>query len=312
MTHLRSTSAVRCLGAAFLVLASAFSWADRPVTPRLDAVGIVVPDTSNPYFSALLRAASMRVREANPKARLLVFASSYAPDKEAELLERLRSERLQVLIIAASGPSNNRHEFQQLRDDGVKLVAVDVEAPLADVTIQSDNRQAGADTCHALGVVMQGRGRLVIINGPQVSSVVERVAGCKSALLEYPNIQLLADDLDGLASPWGGTVAMERYLRRYPIIDAVFGINDPTTLGAVLAAKKVGRDLIYFGSVDGSVEAQAALKQPGRFMVTAAQDPDAIGRKAGDASIALVEGRYTGPTRVLLPTPLLTRAAPAQ
>jgi len=254
----------------------------------------------------------MRIREAYPKARLLVFATSYVPAKEADILDRLRAERLQVLIIAASGPSSNRSQFQALRDDGVKLIAVDVDAPLADVTIQSDNRQAGADTCNALGVAMHGRGSLVIINGPQVSSVVERVDGCKAALRRYPDIKVLADDLDGLASPWGGTVAMEQYMKRFPIIDAVFGINDPTTLGAAIAAKKVGRELIYFGSVDGSAEAQAALRRPGRFMVTAAQDPDAIGLKAGDASIALVQGRYRGPTRVLLPTPLLERPAPSR
>jgi ribose transport system substrate-binding protein len=106
---------------------------------------------------------------------------------------------------------------------------------------------------------------------------------------------------------WGGQAAMERYLRRFPSINAVFGINDPTTLGAQKAATKVGRNAIYFGSVDGGVEARAAVRAPGRFVVTAAQDPTAIGAQAGKVSVELFERRYAGANRILLPVPLVVR-----
>lgn len=296
-----------CIGLVALLF-SAPTLSGRQVGPEsLNTVAVVVPDTANPYFSTLIRAADAQLRQAYPKVRLTVLTHDYSKGKESEILASFGQRPVQVLVIAATSPQSNATEFRLIRERGTKIVAVDVDAPLADVTIQSDNLAAGASVCEHLAAATHQRGRYVIVNGPQVSSVIARVKGCKTALERYPMIQILADDEDGLASQWGGQASMERYLRRFPSIDAVFGINDPTTLGAQKAASKVGRNAIYFGSVDGSAEARAAVRAPGRFLVTAAQDPGAIGDRAGKVSVALFERRYAGADRILLPVPLVVR-----
>jgi len=282
--------------------------ADRPATATLSKVGILVPDTSNPYFSTLLRAAHARITQSFPQAKLLARATGYDEKSEASALRWLRQEGVQVLLVAAAGPRINVAEFKAMHAAGIKIIAVDVDAPLADVTIESDNRQAGFDACSHLAKSLSGRGRVVIVNGPAVSSVVERIAGCKTALSDYASIQLLAEDLDGLASRWGGSRAMTAYLQRYGDIDGVFAINDPSALGAESAAAKAGRTRLKIASVDGSEEVRSALQRPGQLVATAAQDPTEIGRCAGEVTVQLLEDRYVGPTRILLPTPLLARS----
>ncbi|WP_374513801.1 substrate-binding domain-containing protein [Niveibacterium sp.] len=284
--------------------------ADRPAPLTLSKFGILVPDTSNPYFSTLLRAAHARITQSFPQAKLLARATGYDEKSEATALSWLRQEGVQVLLVAAAGPRINVAEFKAMHAAGIKIIAVDVDAPVADVTIESDNRQAGFDACRYLAKSLAGRGRVVIVNGPPaVSSVVERVAGCKAALNEYASIQLVAEDQDGLASRWGGSRAMTAYLQRYAEIDGVFAINDPSALGAESAAAKAGRTRLKIASVDGSEEVRSALQRPGQLVATAAQDPSEIGRHAGEVTVQLLEDRYVGPRRVLLPTPLLVRSS---
>lgn len=283
--------------------------ADRPAPLTLSKFGILVPDTSNPYFSTLLRAAHARITQSFPQAKLLARATGYDEKSEATALSWLRQEGVQVLLVAAAGPRINVPEFRAMHAAGIRIIAVDVDAPVADVTIESNNRQAGFDACRYLAKSLAGRGRVVIVNGPAVSSVVERVAGCRTALGEFASIRLLAEDLDGLASRWGGSRAMTAYLQRYGEIDGVFAINDPSALGAESAAAKAGRTRLKIASVDGSEEVRSALQRPGQLVATAAQDPSEIGRRAGEVTVQLLEDRYVGPRRVLLPTPLLVRSS---
>ena len=66
------------------------------------------------------------------------------------------------------------------------MVAVDIEADGADATIASDNHLAGQSTCRYLAEQIGGRGKFIIQNGPQVSSVIDRVEGCKGGSTAVP------------------------------------------------------------------------------------------------------------------------------
>ncbi|MEL0615066.1 sugar ABC transporter substrate-binding protein, partial [Marinomonas arenicola] len=61
----------------------------------------------------------------------------------------------------------------------------------ADATITTDTVQAGMLACERLAKKIQYRGNFAIINGVSVSSVLDRVSGCKSVLKIYTKITLL-------------------------------------------------------------------------------------------------------------------------
>lgn len=133
---------------------------------------------------------------------------------------------LNAVDSEAVGPATKR-----AKDAGMTVVAVDVTAAGADLAVRTDNTQAGRITCDYLAKAIDGKGDFIIINGPPVSSIIDRVTGCKEALAAYPDITLLSDDQDGKASRDGGFQVMQGLLTRFPKIDAVFGANDPTASG---------------------------------------------------------------------------------
>lgn len=311
-------SAVHALGPALIALlcwlplsAGAAETVDRLVRPQLQRVGIIVPSSANPYFNRLTRAAIDRLLQLNPKAKVRTADTAFIPTEETKALEQMAMAHVQLVLLASSCRNGCGPQIAAARNAGILVVAVDIEAEGADATIESDNHFAGLSTCRYLAEQIGGQGKFIIQNGPQVSTVIHRVEGCKAALRQYPAIELLTDSEDGLASPWGGSMLMRRHMQRFPHIDAVFAINDRQALGAEAAAHKMGRREMLIGSVDGSPELLETLTRPGLIVVSARQDPAALGRKGIDIGRALLEGSYIGPLHILLPTPLVTRQSGA-
>ncbi|WP_374513094.1 substrate-binding domain-containing protein [Niveibacterium sp.] len=296
----------RSLTAAALICTAAAHAGDLP--HRLDVMGISVSSLANPYFGVLAHAARARAEAINPRVRVIVTSAEYEVPAQMREIDRFVAERADLILIAAAHPSAVAPAIRRAQAAGVTVVAVDVDAEGAAVMIQSDNRGAGEAVCRYLAAQLNGKGNFIIQNGPQVSSVTERVAGCHTALKDFPGIHLLTDKGDGLASPWGGSHLMEEHVQRYPQIDAIFAINDRQALGAEAVAIRRGLRKLIIGSVDGSPEVEEALKRPGLIMVSAAQSPAEIGRRGVDVGLALREGHSAEQGRILLQTPLVTRA----
>jgi ribose transport system substrate-binding protein len=83
---------------------------------------------------------------------------------------------------------------------------------------------------------------VIIVNGPQVTSVADRVTGCKNVFAKNSGVKLLSSDQDGKASRDGGMAITQSLLTANPKIDAIFAINDPTGIGSSLAAKQMHRE----------------------------------------------------------------------
>ena len=104
----------------------------------------------------------------------------------------------------------------------------------------------------------------MIVNGPPVTSVIERVDGCLNVLSQYPKLKILSKDQNAEGSRDGGLRVMSDLLTTFPDIDAVFAINDPSGVGADLAANQAKRDDFFIVGVDGAPEAIAFIDKFGR------------------------------------------------
>lgn len=308
MTAYRPFLLALCCGAALLCAESqAGEVVDRLVRPRLQSLGIIIPSSANPFFSRLARGAMDRGLESNPSLRVTTIDTGYSPAAEVEALKRMSLARVQLVLLASACNMGCSRRVDAMRRIGAVVVAVDVKAEGVDATVESDNPGAGFKVCTWLAERIRGQGNFVILNGPQVSSVIERVEGCRKALQRYPGIHLLADAGNGLGSPWGGNMLMREHLQRYPKIDALFAINDRQALGAEAAMQKAGRGRVVIGSVDGAPEVRLAMSRPGLIQVSAVQDPREIGRRGAEIGIAVQQGSYVGPAHLLLPIRLLLR-----
>lgn len=299
-------SMTRCVAAAALALFAAHGFAqDKP----LKSIGITLGDMANPFFVAIGRSAEAEAKKINPAVKVTTVSSKYDLNTQVDQIDNFIANKVDVILLGAADSKGVGPAVKKARAAGIIVVAVDVTAEGADATVMSNNTMAGAESCKFLAERIGGQGNFVIVNGPPVSSIMDRVKGCKETLAKYPKIKILSDNQDAKGSRDGGLAAMANILTAHPRIDAVFGINDPTVIGAELAIRQARRtDVKVTAGVDASPDGEAALKaKESLFGATPAQDPNEMAAESVRVAYGLLNGRKPANTTNLMATPLITR-----
>ncbi|UTW12843.1 ABC transporter substrate-binding protein [Marinobacterium rhizophilum] len=304
--------ALKPLAMLAALLASPAAQAQAPPAPAsavLNSIGVSVSDLGNPYFVEIARGAERRARElGGDQVRVQVVSSAYDLPRQIRQIDAFISDAVQLILLSAADRDGIAPAVQRARNAGIHVIAVDVEAAGAEATITTDNRVAGTLACDFLARRIGGSGKVVIINGPAVSSVIERVQGCRAALADFTGIELLSDSQNGGGAREGGLEKMTALMTAHPDIQGVFTINDPSALGAEQAAHQAGRSNFVIVSIDGSPAALEQLSNPASLLeATAAQFPGRIAERAIDTGLQLLRGETLDKQRILIRPELLTR-----
>jgi ribose transport system substrate-binding protein len=291
--------------AATALLAAMPAFAQDKVPSK---VGVTVGTLGNPFFVPLVAGAKDAITKANPKAEVTVLGADYDLNKQATQIDNFIGSGVQLIMLNAVDANAVAPAVAKAKAAGITVGAFDVSAQGADVTVMTNNVQAGEIACQYLAERLGGKGDVAIINGPPVSSIVDRVTGCKNAFARHPNIKMLSDNQDGKASREGGFAVMQALLTRFPKIDAVFGANDPTAIGADLAAKQLNRQEMIIAGVDGAPDIVAALKSgTSRIVASSSQDPYGMAAEAAKLALDVMKGTPPAKSTVLLDTRLVTK-----
>ena len=276
----------------FHFLSLAFAFIGLSATAEELHVGISVSDLSNPFFQQLARAAEDRASELTQgEAKVTVVSSAYDLERQAAQLQSFADDGKQIIMLSAASYNGLTESIDRLRSTGIIFVAVDVAAARTNATITTHNYAAGAMTCKQLASELDFEGSVAIVNGPQVSSAIDRVTGCLEVLDSYPAIKVVDTQQNGGGTFDGGFERMTHLLLAYPELKGVFTINDPSALGAEQAALAAGRDDLVIVSVDGAPEVKERMRSGDTLIKgTAAQFPSHIGLKAAEVGVALARG----------------------
>lgn len=288
---------------AVLMLSAGTGW-----SKEVDAIGVTVGSLGNPFFVAIVRGVEDEAQKLFPGVKVTALSADYDLNKQFNQIDNFISAGVDLIVLNAADPQAIAPAVHRAQKAGVVVVAVDVSAAGADATVQTDNVAAGATACQYIVDRLDGKGRVIIQNGPQVSAVMDRVSGCKAVFGQHPDIKLLSDDQDGKGSREGGMAAMQGYLVRFPKIDAVFTSNDPQAIGSDLAARQFKRKGIVITSVDGAPDIETALKsQDSLIEASASQNPWTMARRAVQLGKQIVDGESPEESTVLIPPSLVTR-----
>ncbi|MBM3677156.1 MAG: sugar ABC transporter substrate-binding protein, partial [Actinobacteria bacterium] len=105
----------------------------------------------------------------------------------------------------------------------------------------------------------------------------------------------------------GGEKAGNALIQRYPDMDAVIAYNDPSAVGAVIAARAAGKKLTVIG-LNGTSDGIAAVKD-GRLAASVQNASPGIGRETVKAAYLLATKQTAGmPKVVILPPRIVTKA----
>lgn len=276
---------------------------------ELKSIGISLGSLGNPFFIALSKGAEYEAKKTNPNVKLLTFGYDYDLGKQVNQIDNFIAAGVDMILLNPGDVKALRPAIEKAQKAGIKVIAVDTNADGADAAVTTDNIQAGMIACQFFIDKLGMKGNVIIENGPQVSSVVDRVNGCKQALSKAPDMKLLSSDQDGKGQRDAGLTVMKSLLTRFPKVDAIFAINDPQALGSELAAKQLNRTDIVITSVDGAPDAETALKDAKDPMMqaSASQDPYALARKAVDIGVDLLNGKEPEQKITLVPSSLVTR-----
>ncbi|UVK56698.1 ABC transporter substrate-binding protein [Mesorhizobium sp. AR02] len=289
-------------GAAFAAVAIA------PASAKdLNKVGISVGLLGNPFFVATIKGIEDAAKKINPKVEVTSVSADYDLNKQVSQVDSFIAAGVDVIMLNAVDAKAIAPAVKKAQAAGIIVAAFDVSAPGADVTVMTNNVKAGEEACQYLVDHTGGKGDYVILNGPASSSILERVKGCKNVLAQHPDIKILSDDQNAEGSRDGGLKVFQSLLTRFDKIDAVFAINDPTAIGAQLAAKQLNRSEFVFTAVDGAPDIEKELSS-GKSMIkaSASQDPYVMAGQSLTMAADLLAGKKPAEPIVLLDPKLIT------
>jgi ribose transport system substrate-binding protein len=276
---------------------------------ELKSIGISLGSMGNPFFVALAKGAEDQAKKVNPNVKVTAVGFDYDLGKQFTQIDNFIAAGVDMILLNPGDANALEPAIKKAQAAGILVVAVDTAAKGADLTVTTNNVQAGEIACQYIVDKLGGKGDVIIQNGPQVSAVVDRVNGCKSVFAKAPGIKVLSSDQDGKGSRDGGLAVMQGHLTRFPKIDAVFAINDPQAIGTDLAAKQLNRSGIVITAVDGAPDIEASLKDPNspQIHASASQDPYAMAQLAVRLGVDALNGKKPAQTVTLMESKLVTR-----
>lgn len=245
------------------------------------AIGLIVPDISNYFFSMVLKGVEAEVRKHG--YYLILCNSDEDKEREKEYVKFLLQKQISGLIIAIEGFEASF--FVQYKKLGIPVVFID-NLPKIDENydyVAIDNKKAGYELVNHL--IEAGHSKIAIITGLlNESTASERYKGWEKALLEH-DIPIKKKWIGiGDFKQESGYHIMQDFLKQEEIVTAVFAANNLLAYGAMHAIKEAGLkvpddiSVVCFDAIDFT-----GLLKP--QITSVIQPAEEIGRIAGEIII---------------------------
>lgn len=276
-------------------------------------VALSVLTMNNPFFKVI--ADSMEAELAKHGYDLVAVSGDFKVAKQQNQVKDFIVKKVSAIVLnpcdsRAIGPA-----VKEANAAGIPVFTCDIAvlAPGVEVVchVATDNYQGGRMAAQAMVEALGGKGKVAILDHPEVESVILRTKGFHDELAELnkkPDVDItVVTTLPGGAAREKSFNATQDLMQSHPEIDGIFAINDPTALGAIAALEKTGKlDQVKIIGFDGQPDGKQAIKE-GKIYADPIQFPDQIGRKTAQAIIKHFRGEAIDP-EILIPTALYRKA----
>ena len=272
-------------------------------------IGFSVLTMKNPFFKDLADDVTAAAKKHGYRV-IVVNAELKEATQDNQILDFI-SNKVNAIMLNPVNSKSVGESIKRANKAGIPVFTCDIKslAPDAEVVchVATDNYSGGRLAARAVMEATGNKGKVAIIDYPEVESVIQRVQGFKDELKETKSPIEIVKIL-----PAGGDRAesfkvAKDILTSVPDLNAIFAINDPTGLGAYAALKAEGREKdIQIIAFDGMPEGKYAIKQ-GHIYADAVQSTRLIAEGVVDAVIKHSEGEDV-PKEKLIPTTLYRKA----
>jgi ribose transport system substrate-binding protein len=257
---------------------------------KTKVIGASLLTQTHVFYQDLVSA--MREEAEKQGFTLHVQYAEFDGGKQNDQIETFIMQGVDALVVAPNDSAGIAPVIADARSKGVPVFTVDIAARGADVVshIASDNVKGGEIIGEYLAKLINGKGKVAIIDHPAVASVQERVAGFEKAMAKYPNISIV-QKVPGEGKRDKALRAAQDLLQANPDLNGIFGINDDSALGALAAVEAAGlQDKVFIVGYDGSPEARDAILNGKALKADTVQFPKEIGRQAVQTIAASFRG----------------------
>jgi LacI family transcriptional regulator len=269
---------------------------------RTHTLGLLIPDSTNPFFAEVLRG----VEDASFEAgyNVILCNSDDDPEKELNYLNVLLGKQVDGIVLVSAGAHEASLELLARRQG--TAVVVDREIGGAELdSVVVDNEEGGyLATQYLLDL---GHEHIGCITGPSpLTPSAGRSQGYRKAL---EDAGFVPDDnflLAGDFRPQSGYTATRQLLAQTPRPTAIFACNDMMAVGAIRALNEAGLRVPQDVSVIGFDDITLA-SFTGPPLTTMAQPSIEMGMLAAELLVDRLQNPNGTPRRELLATTLVVR-----
>lgn len=275
-----------------------------PVKAQEDTPGeliIVIPGAEHGWLAGIAYYAELKAEELEIENYRVVTSSNV--NEQASQIDEVLSQDVGAVVLL---PHTDELSLaaQKLVDEDIPLIVFDRRVDV-DYTayVAGSNPEIGEETANILGKELEGSGKIAVLNNPSAGSVsYERVDAFKAVMEErYPDIELVDMTVENFTQESGLSVATDMLVAN-PELDAIFSIDDESSLGILQAIKDSGREDIHF--LSGAGGSQAYFQQIGSHddinLFTATYSPAMIG-DAIEAAWKVLNGEEVEKDQIVSP-----------
>lgn len=268
-------------------------------------IGVSLLTKDDEFYKALEQGLQEAAKKQN--VEITILSGDKDLNKQINQVQTFIAQKQDAIVLCPVDSQGIISAVTAANNANIPVFTADIASKGGKVTsyIASDNVQGGRIVGeYAAKDVLKGTGAVAILNQSTVSSVQDRVRGFKEALAKYPNIKIVADqDVDGGKRENAVPKAIN-ILTAHPEVKLIFGINDPTALGAVSALQQLNKPDIAVVGFDAVPEAQSYISSNKQLKADAIQYPRLIGASTVGVVIKSLNGE-TVPATVQIPTGLV-------
>lgn len=244
-------------------------------TKTIQAIGLLVPDISNPFFAQIAR--DVEIAAAEHDHSVMLANSHDDPVHEAKQLAMLAQHSPRGIIVAA------------VLSDAVQTVVpelpiISIDRRFADMPLASvDHARSSEELGHH--IVSLGHRRIGYVSGPMSKDVAKnRADGFAKGVRDASGGLARIISLEGEFSFGSGEELGRRLLETSPKPSAIVGANDQIAIGIMRAARDMGLSLPGDLTVAGFDDIQLASLIAPR-LTTVRQPTEALARQTVSAMI---------------------------
>jgi ABC-type sugar transport system substrate-binding protein len=259
-------------------------------------IGYTLPQFRDPFWVSVAYGIEDEAKKAGLEVVSSNEAGSYADlGKQLSQVDDMTQRGLDAILVAPVDRVGIAPALDNAQRAGIKVIGAgnlaSTGAMSAGVTFS--HIEAGHRMADAIGKHLNGKGKVVMLNGPNGADwAILRDRGFKEELAaNYPGIEIVEQAWLNPDRAAGQTTMEDWLQKRGDSIDAVFSAVSLTAEGAVLALRNAGRAGKVFVATSSLSSAAKDMIAAGEIQFCYAEPGQLVGRLAVQYAIRAIEGK---------------------